>query len=203
MKKFILLLVVAAMIGGTAFAQIALGVSGVQYYEKDENGNLPKMGEAWQHFLDGQGVYWGGFVELLGQNYAAGLSFNAQIYDYVFGVPDMWNYDVNISLAYHFFGAKAFIDPFVQAGIGIMAYDYVDRDQAASMGWYTDYDGPLMGSGYFDVGLGIGLNFGSLGIFTKAMYNSKPFELYDEANNEIWGWPILPFKWIFGAKFIF
>ena len=65
-------------------------------------------------------------------------------------------------------------------------------------------DDPMFASLYYDFGLGLGINLGSIGIFAKAMWNIQSDEpLYSESiGEEIWSWPVMPFKWVFGAKLI-
>ncbi len=209
MKRTLLVLAIVALLTTGAFGQIVLGITGVQYYEKDASGNLPTLSQAWSDFKDGTGVYWGGYGELILHKLGLGLSFNQQTYsnsdilspDY--GL-DMWNYDVNFFLSYHILGGRSFIDPFLQAGVGEIAYDY--KDKAAARLVYPDLtDDPLFGSIYTDFGFGLGINLGGIGIFAKGMWNvqsDKP--LYSQTNSgvEIFSWPVMPFKWVFGAKLI-
>ena len=207
LKKTILVLAIFTFVATGAFGQIVLGISGVQYYQEDANGNLPSLSEAWGDFKDGTGVYGGIFAELILGNTGLGLSFNQQTYeDLVDPVLDMWNYDVNLSLSHHIFGGRAFIDPFLQAGVGLFAYDYKNKEEVKAL-YYPDLviDDPLAGSAYFDFGLGLGVNFGSLGIFFKAMWNVQsqdPLYSQTEAGYEIYPLPVMPFKWVFGAKLI-
>jgi hypothetical protein len=211
MKKIFLALVMVALITTGAFAQLVIGVTGVQYYEEDVNGDLPSLSDSWEDFKDGEGVYWGGYVELILSKLGLGISFNQQTYEDPFGDStfDMWNYDVNFFLAYHLFGGRAFIDPFLQAGVGLMAYDYKNKDDLRDYYAIADpsvviSDDPMFGSMYYDFGLGLGVNLGSVGIFAKAMWNIQSDEpLYNEDYGyEIFEWPVMPFKWTFGAKLI-
>jgi len=215
MKKLVVVFIMVAIISTGVFAQgLGFGLSVNQYYMEDENDNLPSLPEAWDDFREGNGRYWGGFGEFMGSNYALGLSFNYMVdeADPTYwedeagqedaSVFDMWNYDLNIYLAYHILGTKSLLDPFLQAGFGIWAYDYMNKEELEELGWYMS-DDPLMGSAYFDLGAGLGVNFGSLGIFFKGMYNFQSDEpLYGEENQEIFELPVMPFKWTFGAKFL-
>lgn len=202
-KRLILAFGVFAFVATGAFAQITFGLTGVQYYEKDPvTGDLPGLGEAWDDFWDGNGVYGGAFVELILDDVGIGLSFNQQTYeDAVTSDLDMWNYDVNVYMAYHIFGGRAFLDPFLQAGLGMQGYDYKDKD-AARVYYPLLSDDPLFGSAYFDFGLGLGVNLDHVGVFFKAMWNVQSDEpLYSEVyDTAILEWPIMPFKWVFGAK---
>ncbi|HKK65236.1 MAG TPA: hypothetical protein VJ967_05215 [Clostridia bacterium] len=69
-----------------------------------------------------------------------------------------------LDLAYHILGTKSLLDPFLRAGFGLWAYDYMNKEELEELGWYMS-DDPLMGSTYFDLGGGLGVNFGDLGIF--------------------------------------
>ena len=208
MKKLTIALVMIAVLTTGAFAQIALGVTGAQYYQEDEYGNMPSLKEAWADFQDGTGVYWGGFGEIILGKMGVGIAFNQQTYvnepDRDF---DMWNYDVNLYLSYHIFGGSAFIDPFLEAGFGVNAYDYKNKDKLVEKyPTYTWSDDPLMGSSYVGIGAGIGINLGSVGIFTKVLWNKQSDEpLYTNGNefeSPIPELPIMPLKWFFGAKIL-
>lgn len=205
MKRAIMIVAVLAFAATGAFGQIVFGVSAQQYYQRDANGDLPNLSEAWDDFRDGQGVYWGGFAEFIFEKLGIGLSFNQQTYKYE---PDsrldMWNYDVNVYLSYHLFGGDAFLDPFVQAGIGQWGFGYTDTDAARY--YYPDLtDDPLAASNYADIGLGLGLNLEHVGIFFKAMWSKQsdePVKTNDGYDTAIWELPVMPFKWVFGAKIL-
>jgi len=202
-KKLILVVAIFAFVATGAFAQLTFGVTAAQYYQKDANGDLPSLATAFDDFKDGTGVYWGGFGEIILDDMGIGLSFNQQTYeDALYPAATMWNYDVNVYLAYHIFGGKAFLDPFLQAGLGMQAYDFKDRE-AAKLATYLDptSEDPLFASAYFDFGLGLGVNLDHLGVFFKAMWNVQSDEpLYNNDGTIIWDWPIMPFKWVFGGK---
>ena len=204
MKRTLLVLAIVALLTTGAFGQIVLGITGMQYYEKDASGNLPTLSQAWSDFRDGTGVYWGGFGEIILHKLGLGLSFNQQTFpDLVDPRLDMWNYDVNFFLSYHILGGRSLIDPFLQAGVGEMAYDYKDKTAAREV--YTLTDDPLFGSIYTDFGLGLGINLGGIGIFAKGMWNvqsDKPLYSLLDGTTPIFSWPIMPFKWVFGAKLI-
>jgi len=205
MKRTLLVLAIVALLTTGAFGQIVLGVTGVQYYEQDTT-----LSQAWADFKDGTGVYWGGYGELILHKLGFGLSFNQQTYanaDPLYPALnlDYWNYDVNFFLSYHILGGRSLIDPFLQAGVGEMAYDYKNKDDAKIA--YTDLtDDPLFGSIYYDFGLGLGINLGGIGIFAKGMWNVQSNEpLYSQGGSgdvPIFAWPVMPFKWVFGAKLI-
>ena len=201
MKKILLALVMIAFITTAAFGQLVLGITGVQYYQEDTS-----LSESWDQFKDGESVYWGGYGELILDKLGLGISFNQQTDAAPDGYTeyDMWNYDVNFFLSYHLFGGRAFIDPFLQTGLGIMAYDYKNKDALSeALGGVEISDDPIYGSMYYDFGLGLGINLDSVGIFAKAMWNIQSDEpLYSEDYGPVEEWPVLPFKWTFGAKLI-
>lgn len=202
MKRALLIVAIIAIATTGAFAQLTFGLSAQQYYQEDANGDLPSMSEAWADFRDGVGVYAGGFGELIFGQLGVGLSFNQQTFkDSMDSALDMWNYDMNFYASYHIFGGRAFIDPFLQAGFGVWAFDYVDKEAAGSYLGYTFTDDPLMGTGYMDLGLGCGINLGMVGIFVKGMWNIQSQEpLYSQDNVPLPTMDVMPFKWVFGAK---
>ncbi len=205
MKKAILVLALVAFAATGAFGQIVFGLTGAQYYEEDSNGNLPTLSEAWVNFKEGTGVFWGGYGEIILDKLGLGMSFNQQTYkDPMYTDPafDMWNYDVNFFLSYHIFGGRAFLDPFLQAGVGVIGFDFKNKDELRALG-YTVSDDPLSGSGYMDFGLGLGINLGGIGIFGKGMWNVQSDEpLYYEDGAEMFPEYVYPFKWVFGVKLI-
>ncbi len=204
MKRALLIVAIIAIATTGAFAQLTFGLSAQQYYEEDANGDLPTMSEAWADFRDGVGVYAGGFGELIFGQLGVGLSFNQQTFvddAYPSGERDMWNYDMNVYASYHIFGGRAFIDPFLQAGLGVWAFDYKNKDEAEVSLGTTLTDDPLMGTGYMDLGLGCGINLGMVGIFVKGMWNIQSQEpLFSQDNNPLPPLDTMPFKWVFGAK---
>lgn len=227
MKKLLAVLALSAVVASGAFAQLTVGFTGVQYFDSDSTG----IQQAFENLKDGQGVYYGGFVEIIGRNMGLGVSFNfvpQSTYDYMSSAFDMMDYDVNVYLSYHLFGGRAFLDPFVNLGIGMRAYDYMDKDAAISAidpyNTYNPYiseDSPLYGSLYWDAAVGLGVNLGPLGVFVKAAYNmnikgvmkgTAGDDGYDYAGDgvyypagatyEIQPWDVKAFKWVFGAKLI-
>jgi hypothetical protein len=203
-KKLLLVLAIVMIVTTGAFAQLTFGVTGVQYFEEDAEGNLPTLSEAFDSFKEGTGVYWGGFAEIILGKLGLGLSFNQQTYEDAFDpLYDQWNYDANLYLAYHIFGGRALLDPFLQAGAGIWAYDYKNKEELQLI--YTDMtDDPIAGCMYYDFGLGLGVNLGSIGVFVKAMWNIQSDEpLYSqEGTFQIIELDVMPFKWVLGGKIL-
>jgi hypothetical protein len=213
MKRLIFALAFGGLIASGAFAQLMFGVTGVQYFQEDAEGNLPSIGDAWTNLQDGVGVYWGGFAEIAISKVGFGIAFNYDellASDYGLDDPayDQWSYDVNFYLAYHFFKARSFIDPFIQVGVGQTAFDYMNKDDASRMINYADEDDPMMASLYWDFGAGLGVNLGPVGVFVKAMFNSQLEGVVkgtDDVTGEeydIYPFEPMPFKWVFGAKII-
>jgi len=223
MKKFIAIFALGALVVTGAFAELTLGISGAQYYQEDANGNLPSLQQAWKDFQEGNGVYYGGFAEILGRHWGLGLAFNydpeAGSYEYYDGLyANFMSYDVNLYLSYHLFGGAAFLDPFVEAGFGITAFDYQNKDELNNdplVAPYIDDDDPLYASAYTTVGLGLGLNLKPIGVFFKANWckesrnlvkGKRDSDYYDpnKAGEEYYidQWFVMPFRWTFGAKLI-
>jgi len=213
MKKLIAILALGALVATGAFAELSLGVSGVQYYQEDANGNLPSLQQAWKDFQDGNGVYYGGFAELLGKHWGLGLAFNydpeagSQLVNETTNAKFM-SYDVNLYLSYHLFGGAAFLDPFAELGFGVYAFDYKNKKDLIDNGWTIDADDPLAGTGYFTYGLGLGLNLKPIGVFIKANWVNQAKGVLkgtDDITGDKYDIPlidVMPFRWTFGAKLL-
>lgn len=215
MKKIFLALAMVALITTAAFGQIVIGVTGNQYVFEDIDGNIPSLSEVFDDFQDGLGTYWGLFGEIILGKLGFGVAFNYQdvpnFYYDEYGsteiYEEMWSYDVNLYLSYHLFGGRAFLDPFLQGGFGINAYDFKNADDKNDMNSLGP-DDPLFASAYWDFGAGLGLNLGGIGIFVKGAF-IVPMEGAltgtDYYGNE---YDIMPwylngdFKYTFGAKLI-
>ena len=226
MKKLIAIFALSALVATGAFAELSLGISGAQFYQEDENGNLPSLSQGWEDLQDGTGVYYGGFAELLGRHWGLGFAFNYDpLQDGInpeTGLPDpngdFVSYDVNFYLSYHLFGGAAFLDPFAEAGFGVTAFDYQDKDTLNSdpmVAPTIDDDDPLFASAYTTIGLGLGMNLKPIGIFFKANWvnasesllkGTHDSDYYDPdlANTEYYieSWFVMPFRWTFGAKLL-
>jgi hypothetical protein len=205
-RKLIALIAMVALAGTGAFAQFALGVTGA-VYDNANDLSVNGFSGAWQDLKHGDG-YLGFFVEVGMDNLAVGASANFSTYeeDWGFGTSyDMINVDGNLYLQGHLFKYDAFLDPFLELGIGRMSKDY--RNAADD----PDENAPLLASYYWDIGLGLGVNLGSIGIFLKGLYNIK---IGDPVTGEYWdgaayvpydlaAYPVSNLKFIFGAKIIF
>jgi hypothetical protein len=210
-KKALLILAILAFVATGAFGQIVIGVTGNQYAFEDVDGNLPSLPSVWNDFKEGVGTYWGLFGEVIFHKLGIGLAFNYQdVPDFTYNTIDyteMWSYDANVYLSYHILGGRSFLDPFLQAGLGINAYDFKDqsvKDVFNSMG----PDDPLFASPYWDFGAGLGINLGGLGIFLKGAYIVPMDSVLTGTDWSGLEYDIQPwylngdFKYTFGAKII-
>jgi hypothetical protein len=208
-RKILALIAMVALAGTGAFAQFALGVSGAVYDNAKEL-TVDGFSQAWHGLKHGEG-YLGFFAEVGMDNLAVGASVNASTYEESWSATtsyQMINLDGNVYLQGHLFGYHAFLDPFLEAGLGRMSKDYRNASDD------PDEDNPLLASYYWDVGGGLGVNIGSIGIFLKGLYNIK---IGDPVAGEYWldaghtvkatydlaAYPISNLKFIFGAKIIF
>ncbi len=220
-KKLLLVLAIVMIVTTGAFAQLTFGITGNQYAFEDEAGNLPSLSSVWDDFKEGRGTYWGLFGEIILGKLGLGLAFNYQDvpsfaydpYGSLIVYEEMWSYDANVYLSYHILGGRSFLDPFLQAGLGINAYDFKneeDKTEFNSLG----PDDPLFASPYWDFGAGLGINLGGLGIFIKGAYIVPADGVLtgetwpDSVTGETLEYDIMPwylngdFKWTFGAKLI-
>lgn len=202
-KKLLAVLALVAVIGSGAFAQLAIGASGAIYSDTfDAQTTVDR-------FQNGQGIFWGPFIELGLDKLALGFSANFSRYSEDFGwgtLYDMMDMDYTFYVQGHPLGYKFIVDPFVEAGGGYMAKDYANSSDD------PDPDNPLMKTGYFQLGGGLGVNLGALGIFAKFDYlfpsgEASSGEMYDEYGNkatyDLAAYPINKVKFMLGAKLIF
>jgi hypothetical protein len=178
MKRSIAVLALLALVATGAFAQLAIGFTGAIYDENLDFGN------AADRFQNGDHIFYGPFVELGLGKLALGLSANFSFYkeDYSYYqdgsyMMDMMDYDVSLYLQIHAFKYKSFIDPFFEAGIGMMAKDYQSEDDD------PDTDNPLMATKYTQLGAGLGVNLGAIGVFTKVLYM---FPFGNVESSDVW-----------------
>ncbi|MCX7023513.1 MAG: hypothetical protein NT080_02700 [Spirochaetes bacterium] len=165
-RTLIAVLLIACLAVPASFAQLAVGVSGALYSDSEVS-----FKETWSRFNEGDGIFWGPFVELGMGKLALGLSMNFSMYEEdwsaFYGAPLMMgfvDYDVALYLQAHPFGYKSFLDPFLEIGAGQIGKDYADEK------FDPDPDNPLYATNYFEAGVGLGLNLGSLGVFWKMLY---------------------------------
>jgi hypothetical protein len=200
-KKILVAAVLAAAVGSGAFAQLMLGVSGALYMDTTNGVTASQIAD---QFKSGENIWYGGFVEIAGKHIGLGLSFNTSAaYTDILDVT--WhNYDAAFYLAYHLFGARAFLDPLAELGVGALAQINDTSSNIAT------------GTGYWYGALGLGINLGPIGIFGKFAYDFKLAQHLtqtDEAGNkydvpyyqayDLSGDGYLPnFRFTLGAKLI-
>lgn len=207
-KKFLAVLALAAVVGSGAFAQLAIGASGALYDD-----SFDSAGSIVDRFQSGKDIFWGPFIELGLDKFALGFSANFSKYAEDFGwgtTYDMLNMDYTFYVQGHPLGYKFIIDPFVEAGGGYMAKDYAKSEDD------PDPDNPLLKTGYFQLGGGLGVNLGALGIFAKFDYlfpsgqdataTVKYYDAYGAEQSYTYSlanYPITRMKFMLGAKIIF
>ena len=157
-KAFFLAMVLSLAACGSAWAQLSIGGVGAVFADTDQS-----VEAIVALFEQGEGVFYGPFVELGLKNIALGASFNwSYRYADIGGSRKMVDYDFSGYFQGHPFSYKAFFDPFFEVGFGKIASDYADDT--------VDPSDPLTASRYFQAGGGLGLNLGHLGVFVKALY---------------------------------
>lgn len=206
-KKIIVAIALVALVGAGAFAQIALGMTGAVYSDTSMS-----AGDVIDRFQDGEGIFYGPFIELGLGKLALGLSGNFSFYTEDWNTDpaaEPWyiklvDYDVALYIQGHLLGYKSVFDPFLEAGIGVMARDFANEEDD------PDPDNPLVASKYTQAGFGLGLNFGALGIFTKVIY-MFPFGTVEGEYKDAYGniqtydlgeYPLKKLKVFLGAKLI-
>ena len=166
-KKLISVVALAALVSAGAFAEFGLGVTGALNMDQQLSGS-----EIANDFRNGDNIYYGGFVEILGKHLGLGASLNVSPVKSC-GI-DLINYDADIYLSYHIFKATSFIDPFLETGFGVFALDYtnsIDRQVDAESG-NPSGTSPIAESPYWYGALGLGINLDHrVGVFGKFACN--------------------------------
>lgn len=188
-KMSVIAMMVLLLAGSSAWAQLALGGTGAVFANTNQT---PES--ILDMFREGEGIFYGPFLELGMKNIALGAAFNWSYYTTDLG--QMVDYDLNGYLQGHLFSYKAFIDPFLEVGFGRIASDYADSDAD------PDSSNPLRATKYFQAGGGLGLNLGNLGFFLKALYMIPADEpVYDSSGSyTLVDYPLKPLKVFMGAK---
>ena len=165
-KRLIAALAICLVAAGGAFAQIGLGVNAALY--SDTGMSLSEFGS---RLHKGEGVFYGPFIELAMGKTALGLSGNFSFYDEDWSLAGdgsypipMMDFDLTLYLQGHFLGYKSLLDPFLELGLGVMGKDFADAD------YDPDTNNPIMATSYAQLGGGLGVNFGPVGIFLKGLY---------------------------------
>jgi hypothetical protein len=168
-KKLTAVLVLAAMLVAGASAQLMIGVSGALPLDSS-NTSVEQLSD---QFQSGQGIFYGGFVELGMHQIGIGFSANTMTAkDPVFDA-NMQIIDADLYVAFHIFGARALLDPFAELGYGVIGSEWENG---------TDW---VDASYYWYGALGLGVNLGPVGVFAKFAYNnavSTPVKLEDDSN---------------------
>ena len=155
-RKLIAVLALAALVVAGASAQLMIGVSGALPLDTKPD-NYDQIAN---QFQSGQGIYYGGFIELGLGKIGFGVSANTMtikepnsgvLYDIT---------DADLYAAFHILGTRSLLDPFAELGYGIIGSEaqHVDEWTDASYYWY--------------VALGLGINLGPVGIDAKFSYNN-------------------------------
>jgi hypothetical protein len=164
MKKIAIVALLGVFIATGAFAELAIGVNGALYMDDSEL-NDSSYGSVADRFQDGEGIYYGLFIEALGRKAGFGAAFNASKYASQWDPEqEMMDMDLNLYFSYHLIKATSVIDPFGEIGLGYIAKDYVDAE------YDDDHDNPLTASTYWFAGGGLGINLGFIGVFAKFNY---------------------------------
>jgi len=189
MKKIIFALLLVALIGGGgAFAQLMFGVSGDLHMDTQLSASDIKA-----RFDSGEGIFYGGFLEIAGKHLGLGVSVNVSSYTgnidnstftyegTVYHLPitgdqQLMDYDLTAYLSYHLFGARKFLDPFGEFGGGILATGFQNQSDTNQLFWDSPF---LAASYYWYAALGLGLNLGPIGVFGKFSFNYPIKRGYD------------------------
>lgn len=160
-KKIFIVMALVALVSGGAFAQLAFGVTGALHM--DSQMSASDVANAYQK---GDNILYGGFIEILGRHIGLGVSGNFTApYDTTGAGINLLDYDADIYLSYHIFRATSFLDPFLEAGVGLMATTYQNGAPQGA-------PDPEAASPYWYGALGLGINLGHhLGVFGKFAYN--------------------------------
>lgn len=193
-KTIILAALLAVLAGGSAWGQLAVGGTGAVFANlEDSPEDVVAM------FENGEGIFYGPFVEIGLGKLAIGAALNFSVYEeYDWFTPtEMIYYDINAYLQGHMFKYKSFLDPFVEAGLGLIAKDYLNEEDD------LDLENPLLATAYFQVGGGLGINLGSLGAFVKVLYMIPGDPIYTDDGYSLEQYPLTPLKVFAGVKLIF
>lgn len=180
-KSTIVVMMLIFLLGGAASAlDFTLGTSGALYMSEEKFSDTDGQ-SILEHFRYGEGIFYGINGEVLFDKWSVGLYSYFSFYlneiwqdgTYLAGY-DMMDADFDFSMGYHIFGAKAFLDPFVEGGIGVITKNINSAYDDAGT---KVYDGPpftVQGTTYWHGGVGVGLNLGTFGFFSKLQYHA-PF----------------------------
>lgn len=160
-KRLVIALALIVAIGSGAYAQLVIGATGALRADSTMSAS-----DIAQQYKSGQNIFYGPFIEVIFRHLGIGLAANFSFFEDL-GTKFM-DYDVNGYLSYHLFGGRAFLDPFGELGMGLMAYNYANSSENPNVN-----GDPISGNFYWFGGFGLGLNLGPLGIFAKMDYNFR------------------------------
>jgi len=168
-KKFLIAVVLAAVIGSGAFAQLMIGVSGALYMDTTDE----TLSQTVAQFKTN--AWYGAFVEIAGKHLGLGFKFNTSApYTDPVTTNTSQSYDLALYFSYHLFGARAFLDPMLDIGGGALVQK---NDNSSNLNTGTFYWYP---------GIGLGVNLGPIGVFTKFAFDipiRQQLTQKDENNN--------------------
>ena len=170
-RKLIAVLALAALVVAGASAQLMIGVSGALPLA-DDNASYQQIAD---QFKSGEGIFYGGFVELGLGRVGFGVSANTmKAYSNTFErYLDIT--DADLYASFHILGARSLLDPFAELGFGVIGTEWSDPAYYETSDW-------IDASSYWYVALGLGVNLGPVGISAKFAYNyavGTPVELDD------------------------
>ncbi len=163
-KKLIIVLLLVLVLGSSSYAQLVIGASGA--LRLDTTMSASSIGS---EFKNGQNVFYGPFIEIIFGKLGLGVSGNFSFFEDL-GTKFV-DYDVDGYLSYHIFGGRAFLDPFGELGVGLMAYSYANSSENPS--YNGDSSLPIAANYYWYGAFGLGVNLGPIGIFGKMAYNFR------------------------------
>ncbi len=164
-RKLLAVLLLTALVVGGASAQLMFGVSGA--IPTSEN---LKVKDVVAQFKDGNGIFYGAFAELAFRKLGFGVSINTMTYPDPYYAMNWQIMDGDFYLSYHIIKARAFLDPFAELGLGMMA----TSNDATYSGSYSGYSSTATfadASYYWYAAAGLGVNLGIVGVFAKFAWN--------------------------------
>lgn len=158
-RKIFAVLILTALVVGGASAQLMFGVTGAIPMDSTNF----KAADVVAQLKEGNGVLYGFTGELAFRKLGFGVSANTMYY------PDEFTnvqqiIDVESYISFHIIKARAFLDPFVELGAGLLGTINDDI-------YTNEYSQFLDASYYWYAGAGLGLNLGIIGVFTKFSMN--------------------------------
>lgn len=160
-RKLLAVLLLTALVVGGASAQLMFGVTGALPMDSTNF----KVADVVNQLKEGNGVMYGFTGELAFRKLGFGISANTMSYpDYYFAMVRQIM-DVDAYISFHIIKARAFLDPFVELGAGLIGTMNDDKTDQ-----YAIFDDASM---YWYAAAGLGVNLGIVGVFTKFSYNFK------------------------------